>query len=77
MTDESEDEVSKDLLLLAQQQEKLLAELRQAYAADEEGDPEERKARLNADMEAKIQALNAGRAVRTSDFHVWPITLYV
>ena len=63
MAEESDDEVNKDLLLLAMQQEKLLAELRQAYAQEEEEDTDERRAKINAEMEAKMKAINAGRHV--------------
>ena len=60
MAEEDEEEVNKELLLLALQQEKLLAELKLAYAA-EEGDDDPDK--MNAEMEARIRALNAGRPV--------------
>ena len=63
VAEESEDEVNKDLLLLAMQQEKLIADLRQAYAAEEEEDTEENRARRNAEMEARMKAINAGRPV--------------
>lgn len=63
VAEESEDEVDKDLLLLALQQEKLIAELRQAYAQEEEEDTDERRAKINAEMEARMKAINAGRHV--------------
>lgn len=59
MADEDEEEVNKELLLLALQQDKLLAELKLAYAAEEDEDPD----KMNAEMEARIRALNAGRPV--------------
>ena len=55
--------MNKDLLLLAMQQEKLIAELRQAYALEDEEDTEENRARRNAEMEARMRAINAGRHV--------------
>nr|XP_002123735.5 trichohyalin-like [Ciona intestinalis] len=60
---ESEEEVNKDLLLLAQQQEKLIAELQQAYADDGVDEGGEKKAKFDAEMEARIRALNEGRGV--------------
>ena len=63
ISEESEDEVNKDLLLLAMQQEKLITELRLAYAEEEEEDTDERRAKRNEEMEARMKAINAGRPV--------------
>ena len=61
---DDEDQVHKDLLLLAKQQEKLIRELRSAWEQEEDtGSPGEKSARLNAEMEAKIRAINALRPV--------------
>lgn len=66
ITSENEDEVNKDLLLLAQQQEKLIAQLRKAYETDgNEADAAERKRKLDEEMEARMKALNASRGVCT------------
>lgn len=60
---EDDDQVSRDLKLLALQQDKLIAELLKAYKDEEGDDPEGKKRRLDEEMEARIRALNNSRAV--------------
>ncbi|XP_078608959.1 uncharacterized protein LOC144880579 isoform X5 [Branchiostoma floridae x Branchiostoma japonicum] len=58
----SNDELDQDLMLLAKQQEQMIAELNKAFAEELAREQEEinsgRKAQLDAEMEARIRALN-------------------
>ena len=57
-----DDELERDLILLAQQQEKLLAELALAYEEESEREREEmesgRRAAFDQEMEARVKAMN-------------------
>ena len=57
-----EDELDRDLILLAQQQEKLLAELALAYEQESEREREElesgRREAFDKEMEARVKAMN-------------------
>ena len=57
-----EDELERDLILLAQQQEKLLAELALAYEEENERERGEvesgRRAAFDQEMEARVKAMN-------------------
>ena len=57
-----DDELERDLILLAQQQEKLLAELALAYEQESEREREEmesgRRAAFDQEMEARVKAMN-------------------
>ena len=57
-----EDELEKELVLLAKQQEKLLAELALAYEEENQRDKEEmesgRRAAFDQEMEARVRAMN-------------------
>lgn len=57
-----EDELDKELILLAQQQEKLLAELALAYEQESEREREEmesgRREAFDKEMEARVRAMN-------------------
>lgn len=57
-----EDELDRELILLAQQQEKLLAELALAYEQENEREREEmesgRRAAFDKEMEARVKAMN-------------------
>ena len=61
-----EDELERDLILLAQQQEKLLAELALAYEQESEREREEmesgRRAEFDKEMEARVKSMNLSLA---------------
>ena len=61
-----ESELERDLVLLAKQQEKLLAELSRAYAEESEREREEResgrRAAFDEEMEARVRAMNLSLA---------------
>lgn len=61
-----EDALDRDLILLAQQQEKLLAELALAYEEESEREREEmesgRRKAFDAEMEARVKAMNLSLA---------------
>ena len=54
----SEDQLEKDLLLLAKEQEKLAAELRKAYEEELEAERDERRQARDEEMEKKIREMN-------------------
>lgn len=61
-----EDELERDLILLAQQQERLLAELALAYEQESEREREEmesgRRAEFDKEMEARVKSMNLSLA---------------
>lgn len=61
-----EDALDRDLILLAQQQEKLLAEIALAYEEESEREREEmesgRRKAFDAEMEARVKAMNLSLA---------------
>ncbi|XP_070551144.1 golgin subfamily A member 6-like protein 25 isoform X1 [Ptychodera flava] len=69
MTNPTDDELDSDLRRLAESQEKLLAELQSQYAEDMQkaADAEERRDVLDADMEARMRALNAANKAKVAE----------